>query len=146
MANDNLTIKALISVLRDGEKGYADIGQHIDNPQQKTFFLEESKTRGSYATELESVVNRATDADVHETGTTLGTIHRVFGDLLGKLGGGDHSLLKTAVGGEEAAKKAYQEALADNTISDSIRAIIAKQSQHVMQAHVTIEGFSKVTA
>ena len=146
MANNSLTIKALISVLRDGEKGYADIGQHIDNPQQKTFFLEESKVRGSYATELESAVNSATDADIHETGTTLGTIHRVFGDLLGKLGGGDHSLLKTAVGGEEAAKKAYQEALEDNTISDTVRAIIAKQSQHVMQAHVTIEGFSKVTA
>jgi len=146
MANDDRTIKTLISVLRDGEKGYADIGQHIDNPQQKTFFLEESKVRGSYASELESTVNRATDADVHETGTTLGAVHRVFGDLMGKLGGGDHSLLKTAVGGEEAAKKAYQEALADNTISDTIRAVIAKQSQHVMQAHATIEGFSKVTA
>ncbi len=146
MANDSLTIKALISVLRDGEKGYADIGQHIDNPQQKTFFLEESKVRGSYATELESAVNRGSDADVHETGTTLGTIHRVFGDLLGKLGGGDHSLLKTAVGGEEAAKKAYQEALEDTTTSDTVRAIIAKQSQHVTQARGTIEGFSKVTA
>ncbi len=146
MANDNLTIKTLISVLRDGEKGYADIGQHIDNPQQKAFFMEESKVRGSYAAELESAVNRVTDADVHETGTTLGTIHRVFGDLMGKLGGGDHSLLKTAVGGEEAAKKAYQEALADNTISDTIRSVIAKQSQHVAQAHVTIEGFSQATA
>ncbi len=145
MANDDRTIKTLISVLRDGEKGYADIGQHIDNPQQKTFFMEESKVRGSYASELESVVNRATDADIHETGTTLGAVHRVFGDLMGKLGGGDHSLIKTAVGGEEAAKKAYQEALADNTISDTIRSVIAKQSQHVMQAHATIEGFSKVT-
>ncbi len=146
MANDDRTIKTLISVLRDGEKGYADIGQHIDNPQQKTFFMEESKVRGSYATELESVVNRATDADVHETGTTLGAVHRVFGDLMGKLGGGDKSLLKTAVGGEEAAKKAYQEALEDNTISDTIRAVISKQSQHVMQAHATIEGFSQTAA
>lgn len=146
MANDNLTIKTLISVLRDGEKGYADIGQHIDNPQQKTFFMEESKVRGSYATELESAVNRVTDADIHETGTTLGTVHRVFSDLMGKLGGGDHSLLKTAIGGEEAAKKAYQEALADNTISDTIRSTIAKQSQHVAQAHATIEGFSQATA
>ena len=42
------------------------------------------------------------------TGTTAGTLHRVWGDLKAKLGGGDHTLLETAEQGEDVAKEAYK--------------------------------------
>ena len=141
MANDDTVIKTLIAVLRDGEKGFVDIGEHLQHPTHRGFFMEESRVRGGYATELERAVNRVTDADVHETGTAAGALHRTWGDIKAKLGGGDHALLDTAELGEDAAVKAYQKALDDTSISDTIRAIIAQQFEHIRQSHDTVRGF-----
>ena len=145
MANDDKAIRNLISVLRDGEKGFADIGEHIKDTEYKAFFMAESRVRGSYASELERTVNRVTDADVHETGTIAGTVHRVFGDMKAHLGASDHSLLETAEQGEDVAKKAYKEALEDTSVSDTVRALIAQQSEHVNQSHDKVRALRDTT-
>ncbi len=140
MANDDKSIRNLISVLRDGEKGFADIGEHIKDTEYKSYFLAESQVRGSYATELERAVNFVTDADVHETGTVAGTLHRVWGDVKAHLGTSDHSLLETAESGEDVAKRAYKEALADTSVSDTVRALIAQQAEHVNASHDKVKA------
>jgi uncharacterized protein (TIGR02284 family) len=141
MANDDKSIRNLISVLRDGEKGFVDIGEHIKNPELKSYFLEESRVRGSYAAELEKTVNLVTDADVHESGTLAGALHRTWGDVKAHLGGSDHTLLETAEQGEDAAKKAYREALDDTAVSDTVRALIAQQAEHVNRSHDRVKEF-----
>ncbi len=141
MANDDRAVKNLISVLRDGQKGFVDIGEHLQHPEHQSFFMQEAQVRGRYADELEHAVNRTTDADVHESGTTVGAIHRGWGDLKAKLGGGDKTLLDTAEQGEDAAKKAYKEALDDTAISDTIRTLISEQYVHVQQSHDMVRGF-----
>ncbi len=146
MANDDQAVKSLISVLRDSEKGFVDIGEHLQHAEHRAFFMEEAKVRGSYATELERAVNRVTDADVHETGSALGALHRAYGDLKAKLGGGDHSLLEAAEIGENAASKAYDAALNDTAVSDTVRALIAQQAEHVKQSHQMIKSFSATAA
>ncbi len=146
MANDDHAIKNLIATLRDGEKGFNDIGEHLQHTEHRAFFLEEARVRGTYAGELERHVNRATDADVHESGTAAGALHRTWGDLKAKLGGGDHTLLETAEQGEDAAKKAYQEALDDVAVSDTLRAVIAQQFEHVRRSHDLVHGFRDATA
>jgi uncharacterized protein (TIGR02284 family) len=145
MANDDKAIRNLISVLRDGEKGFADIGEHIKNPEYKSFFLAESKVRASYAAELERAVNFITDADIHETGTISGALHRAFGDIKGRLGASDHSLLETAEQGEDVAKKAYKEALENTAVSDTLRALIAHQSEHITHSHDAVRALRDTT-
>ncbi len=142
MANDDQSIKNLISVLRDGEKGFADVGEHLKHPEHRSFFISESQVRGKYADELERTVNRVTDADVHETGTTLGAIHRTYTDIKARLGGGDATLLETATLGEDAAVKAYEAALSDNAVSDTVRALIQQQLSHVKQSQAQVKSFS----
>jgi uncharacterized protein (TIGR02284 family) len=145
MANDDKAITNLIAVLKDGEKGFNDIGEHLKAPAHKAFFMEESKVRGAYASELERSVNRVTDANVSESGTAAGAIHRTWGDIKAKLGGGDHSLLETAEQGEDAAKKAYKEALDDVAVSNTIRALIAQQYEHVKHSHDKVKAFRDAT-
>jgi uncharacterized protein (TIGR02284 family) len=70
----------------------------------KAFFVKESQTRAQYANELEF----AAALKREEGGTAAGAMHRFWGDLKGKLGGGDHTLLETAEQGEDTAKEAYQ--------------------------------------
>ncbi len=141
MANDDQAVKRLIAVLRDSARGFEDVGEHIKNTEQRSYFMQESKVRAGYGDELERAVNRVTDANVHESGTAVGAVHRVWGDIKARLGGGDHTILETAEQGEDVAKKAYQDALDDNSVSDTLRALIAQQAEHVRRSHDIVKGF-----
>ena len=146
MANDDQSIKHLISVLKDSERGFNDIGEHLKHDEHRSYFMEEARVRGSYAQELERAVNRVTDGNVDESGTIAGAVHRTWGDLKARLGGGDHTLLETAEQGEDIAKKAYQDALDDQSVSDTIRALIAQQAEHVRRSHDLVRGFRNASA
>ena len=61
-------------------------------------------------------------------------MHRVWGDLKAKLGGDDHTLLETAEQGEDAAKKAYEDALKQD-LPLPLRQLLAEQQAHVLNAH-----------
>ena len=78
-------------------------------------------------------------------GTAVAAIHRSWGDLKAKLGGGDHTLLETAEQGEDAAKKAYQEALDDSSISGSVRSLLQQQQTHIQSAHNKVKAFRDST-
>src|ERR1700753_1965268 len=101
------SLDSLISTLLDSQKGFAEIGEHLKDDTLKRYFLAESLKRANFRGELENELHRHGVADVHETGTVLGALHRSWGDLKAKLGGGDLTLLETAEHGEDGAKKAY---------------------------------------
>ncbi|MCU1321917.1 MAG: hypothetical protein JWM43_1566 [Acidobacteriaceae bacterium] len=130
----HLVLKGLINVLQDSQKGFADIGDKLKDETLKRYFLAESLKRASFRGELEAELHREGVHDVHETGTTVGTIHRVWGDLKAKLGGDDHGLLDTAEQGEDVAKKAYEEALKQD-LPLPIRQVLAEQQAHVITSH-----------
>ena len=140
MADSNELVKTVIQVLNDGEKGFADIGEHIKDPGMKSFFLTESKQRASFARELEAA-SGLTDVG----GTVVAPLHRAWGDIKAHLGGGDHTLLETAEQGEDAAKKAYQEALGDSTVTGSVRALLQTQQTHILSSHNKVKAFRDST-
>src|SRR6201985_3949237 len=103
----------VVTTLQDGQKGFADIGEHLKDDTLKRYFLAESLKRANFRAELENELHRAGMADVKESGSTSGALHRAWGDLKHKLGmGSDHELLATAEQGEDHAKKTYEDALA----------------------------------
>ncbi len=124
----------VIKVLEDGQKGFAEIGEHLKDDQVKRFFLAESLKRANFRAELENELHRAGMADVKESGTAGGALHRTWAEVKAHLGGGDHTLLETAEQGEDAAKKAYKEAL-EQELPLPIRQLLAEQQAHVMSAH-----------
>jgi uncharacterized protein (TIGR02284 family) len=124
----------IIQVLQDGQKGFADIGEHLKDETVKRYFLAESLKRANFRAELENELHRAGMHDVQENGTVSGTLHRGWGDIKAALGGGDHTLLATAEQGEDAAKKAYKDAL-DEELPLPIRQLLAEQQSHILCAH-----------
>jgi uncharacterized protein (TIGR02284 family) len=124
----------VIESLQDGQKGFADIGEHLKDDQLKRYFLAESLKRANFRAELENELHRAGMADVKESGSVSGALHRSWGDLKAKLGGGDHTLLETAEQGEDQAKKAYKEAL-DKELPLPIRQLLATQQAHILTSH-----------
>jgi uncharacterized protein (TIGR02284 family) len=129
-----LVLKSLINTLRDGQKGFADIGDHLKDETLKRYFLAESLKRANFRAELENELHRAGVHDVKESGTTTGAVHRVWADLKAKLGGGDHTLLDTAEQGEDVAKKAYEDAL-NRDLPLPLRQLLVEQQAHVLNSH-----------
>jgi uncharacterized protein (TIGR02284 family) len=134
-----LALNELISTLLDSQKGFADIGEHLKDETLKRYFLAESLKRASFRGDLEEVLHQNGVRDIKESGTTVGTLHRVWGDLKAKLGGGDHALLETAENGEDEAKKAYADVL-DQDLPLPIRQMVAEQQAHILTAHDFVKG------
>jgi uncharacterized protein (TIGR02284 family) len=127
-------LKSVINVLEDGQKAMAEIGEHLKDEALKRFFLAESLKRANFRGELENELHRHGVADVHETGTAAGTVHRVWADLKAKLGGGDYTLLDTAEQGEDAAKSAYEDALNED-LPLPLRQLLVEQQTHILSSH-----------
>jgi uncharacterized protein (TIGR02284 family) len=112
----------------------AEIGEHLKDESLKRYFLAESLKRASFRGELENELHRHGVADVHETGTAVGTVQRVWADLKAKFGGGDHTLLETAEQGEDEAKDAYKDAL-DQELPLPVRQLLVEQQTHILSSH-----------
>ena len=124
----------VIKSLQDGQKGFAEIGEHLKDEKLKRYFLAESLKRANFRAELENELHRAGMADVSESGTAAGTFHRAWGELKAKLGAGDHSLLETAEQGEDEAKKAYKDAL-EHDLPLPVRTLLTEQQVHILNSH-----------
>lgn len=139
-------LKSVINVLQDGQKGFADIGEHLKDETLKRYFLAESLKRANFRAELENELHRHGVADVHEEGTTAGTIHRLWGDLKGKIMNvSDHELLATAEQGEDVAKKTYKEAL-EKELPLPLRQLLTEQNAHIMASHDYVRDNRDATA
>jgi uncharacterized protein (TIGR02284 family) len=122
-----------------------EIGKHLKDSSTREFFLKESQTRAEFAAELENELHRHGEHDVKEGGTASGTIHRVWSDIKAHLGGGDHTLLATAEQGEDAAKKAYEEALRQKLPGD-ILDLLRAQQEHIQESHNKVRDLRDLSA
>jgi uncharacterized protein (TIGR02284 family) len=140
MAFEEKAVRTIIEVLHDGERGFSSLSAELKEPRAKTFFMEESAIRGKFAAELEAALSAVKGKQVSEGGTLSGAIHRSWGELKAKVGGSDHTLLETAEQGEDAAKKAYEEALKINDIPSPILALLQEQQVHILQSHDKVKA------
>ena len=124
-------VKEVINILQDGQKGFADIGEHLKDETLKRYFLAESLKRANFRAEL---------------GTTAGTLHRTWGDLKAKVFGvSDHELLATAEQGEDQAKKVYKDAL-EQELPLPLRQLLSEQNAHIMSSHDYVRNHRDATA
>jgi uncharacterized protein (TIGR02284 family) len=128
------TLRSVIQSLIDGQEGFRQIGEKLDDATLKSYFMGESLKRASFRGELETALHMGGVADVKETGTATGAMQRTWADIKSKLGGGDHTLLETAEAGEDAAKKAYKDAM-EKDLPLPIRELLVMQYAHVQASH-----------
>jgi uncharacterized protein (TIGR02284 family) len=128
-------LKGVINVLQDGQKGFADLGEHLKDETIKRYFLAESLKRANFRAELENELHRHGVKDVHEEGTALGTLHRTWGDLKAKIvTPDDHEILASAEQGEDKAKAVYKDALSQE-LPLPIRQLLSEQQSHIISSH-----------
>jgi uncharacterized protein (TIGR02284 family) len=128
------TLQSVIESLIDAQQGFLKIGEELNDETLKRYFLAESLTRAQYRGDLETVLHQEGVHDIKKSGTANGTILRAWGELKGKFGGSDHTLLATAEEAEDAAKQAYDDALA-RELPFPVRQLLTTQSAHIHASH-----------
>jgi uncharacterized protein (TIGR02284 family) len=128
------TLRSVIETLIDGQEGFLNISEHLTDETLRRYFAAESLKRAEFRGDLEEILHQEGVHDVKETGTIGGTVQRTWGEIKVHLGGGDHSLLETAEAGEDAAKKAYKDAV-EKELPLPIKQLLDSQYAHVQASH-----------
>jgi len=128
------TVRSVIQSLIDGQEGFQQIGEKLEDPTLRKYFAAESLTRASFRGDLETVLHTHGVHDIKEHGTASGAMHRTWAEVKSNLGGGDHTLLETAEQGEDAAKKAYKEAL-EQDLPLPVKQLMTTQYVHIQESH-----------
>ena len=137
------TLNDLIKINNDRIMGYEKASEKtdlIDGDLQILFnrMIRESK---GYVEELSEHVSNLGGSV--ETGTTFpGKIYRTWMDVKNTFTGKDRkSILESCEYGEDAAQKAYDDALGDDDLDTDLRSVIIKQKSELLQSHNVIRGY-----
>jgi uncharacterized protein (TIGR02284 family) len=148
--NDKIleVLNDLIRINNDRIDGYQkaeDEARKIDVDIQALFsrFAEESK---QYTSELKQLILGYGGNPAEDT-TTSGKIYRVWMDLKAFITGKDRkAILASCEFGEDAAQKAYNEALSSEYLTPEVRNIIAKQQTLLRQSHDLVKKYRDLHA
>ncbi len=141
MTNDNVisTLNNLIETCKDGQEGFQQAAEGVQNSDIKSIFYEYAQQRSQFAGELQSAV-RELGGDPENAGSVSGTLHRGWINIKSAVTGQDaQAILNEAERGEDAAKNAYQEAL-EEELPANVRSIVEKQAAAVQQAHDRVKS------
>jgi uncharacterized protein (TIGR02284 family) len=119
------------------EKAYNET-KDIENDLRSMFSKLADQSKG-YVMDLKAEVTKL--GGEPETGTmTSGKLYRAWMDIRSVFSSNNRrAVLENAEGGEDAAKKAYEEALKSNNLPADIRQLLLSQQTAILSAHETIK-------
>jgi uncharacterized protein (TIGR02284 family) len=128
------TLNGLIAICKDGQEGFKTAAEGLRAPNIRSLFLEYSTQRARFASELQDEVRRL-GGNPEQSGSASGAMHRGWINIKSLATGKDEAaIISEAERGEDAAKKAYEEAL-DSGLTANVEAIVRRQFADVKQAH-----------
>jgi uncharacterized protein (TIGR02284 family) len=132
----------LISIANDGKYGYENAAEDVKDITLQQMFHQYSLERGRYADDLQREVGKL-GGSPDKSGGPLGALHRTWMDIKSTVTAGDReAILKTCITGEEAAVKAYTEALNDEDITGQIKQVISEQLSGIQFALSSIRSLA----
>ena len=136
MTNDNVItlLNDLIETCKDGQDGFKTSAENVERSDLKTLFYDLSQQRAKFAGELQTLV-RELGGDPETAGSVSATLHRGWINIKSVVTGNDDSaILNEAERGEDAAKKAYNNALAES-LPANVQTVVQNQANEVNAAH-----------
>ena len=147
LANNEVinTLHDLIETSKDGEAGFRTCAEGVKDPQLRTMFNQAAERCAAGAAELQAKV-RARGGNPNKSGSTSGSVHRAWINIKSIITGkDDHAVLAECEKGEDAAKKAYHDALAKDLPPD-VRMLVERQYQGVKENHDRVRDLRNATA
>jgi uncharacterized protein (TIGR02284 family) len=132
-------LNELIKTCQDAHNGFREAAENVQDPELRTFFLQQSEERVRFASELEREAQALGEKRPERSGSVAGAAHRAWMDIKASFGGGETSILESVERGEDSAKEAYEKALRE-PLSESILGLIRRQAQSVFNAHDRVKA------
>jgi uncharacterized protein (TIGR02284 family) len=137
MANSE-TLRDLIRINNDRVTGYSKAATQTDEQDLQGLFSHLAQQSRQFASDLRRLVSD--DKNVTDETTASGKIYRAWMDVKATFGGDDrHGILASCEFGEDAAQKAYKDALKEDDLTIDVRATIESQKAILRQAHDKIK-------
>ncbi len=134
MSDVSDVLNGLIETAKDGEQGFKTAAEKVKESSLKSLFSKYASQRASYAQELQTAVSGLGEKPA-ESGHVAAGLHRGWMNLKEALSKNeDKAIIDEAESGEDAAKKAYSEALQKN-LPAGIKSLVQKQYNGVLEAH-----------
>lgn len=132
----------LTAIANDGKYGYENAAEDVKDATLKQMFMQYSRERAVYAEDLKrEVAKRGGSPD--KDGGPLGALHRTWMDIKSTITSGDReAILKTCITGEEAAVKAYTEAMEDENLSGDVKQLVSQQLSGIQFALNSIRSLA----
>jgi uncharacterized protein (TIGR02284 family) len=141
LSNDDVisTLNNLIETCKDGQEGFQQAAEGVQDSQLKTLFYEFGQQRARFAGELQALV-RELGGDPEDSSSTAGALHRGWINIKSAITGQDDSaILNECERGEDVAKNAYKDALEDN-LPANVMTTVQDQYSAVQAAHDQIRA------
>jgi uncharacterized protein (TIGR02284 family) len=133
------TLNELIETCKDGERGFREAAEAIDEPRLRSLFDQYSQQRSEFARELQFEVT-SLGGSPERSGSMAGAMHRGWINLKSAVTGKDRkAIIAEAERGEDIAVKTYREALARG-LPDDLASIIERQYRRILEAHDTVRS------
>ena len=132
------TLESLIEINRDGQEGFRQAAEHADASDLQAVFGQHASERAVMVTELQNLQRQHGQVEVDDGGSIVGGLHRAWINLRSVIATkNDQAILEEAERGEDAAVKAYREALEPATppLPRSITSVLEAHLSKVLAAH-----------
>lgn len=126
----------LMHICMDGVEGFRDAAEKIGPPYADRFLLfalERERIAGELRQQV--LARDAGTGQPEKRGDAMGVVHRGWLDLKSALGGGPKAILAECERGEDAAVKAFQDAINTQSLPPDIETLLNREYTKVKNVH-----------
>ena len=140
MKKENKVIDNLIEILKDGQEGFKQAAEGVNDPKLKSLFRDYSQQRSRFAAALQSEARRNGETEPETSSSAAGAVHRGWINLKSAITGGDeHTILAECERGEDSAVEEYKKALEDG-LTPAAQELVSRQFTEIKAAHDQIKS------
>ena len=134
MNNSNKHLNDLVAIARDGKSFYEHAATKVDDAQLQALFQRIAVVKGDIVQGLSTEVRIEGDKPT-QSGTVVGDISKLYGDIRALLGNKDYAYVAQLEESEDRLLKAFAAAIADKDTSAPALAVLNRLMPQVRECH-----------